>query len=256
MLHREFQYKYKTASDGGRYLALTSSQFRQFKPLFFARTETNRNRSDSDTKKNFDALVASFDLEGFTPFCNQHDAYLSVLPFIDKFLGWLFSDLAEQFQKRELNGYTLLWARFPVWEKFTGDGVMLIWDVSDETSYQGNLEVGNIILRLQNLCAKYESKFLHEIPSFWKLVPQRLRCGVARGNILSVDSASDFVGGCINLACRLQKVQHYSFACARMGLEIDKCFKDEWRDHFREVGLQVRGIGEAEPVFVLSSECN
>lgn len=253
MPFRELQYQYKKTPDGARYKALASSKFRQFKPLF-ARAEMNRNQTNPDTKKNFDALVASFDLEGFTPFCNQHDAYLSVLPFIDKFLGWLFSDLAEQLQRADLNGYTLLWARLPVWEKFTGDGVMLIWDVSDEESYLGDLEVGNIIYRLQQLCARYISQFLPEIRDTWKLAPKRLRCGVARGNILSVASASDFVGGCINLACRLQKVQHYSFACASKGLEIDKCFKEEWHSLFRKVSLQVRGIGEAEPAFVLSSE--
>jgi class 3 adenylate cyclase len=255
MPFRKFQYEYKT-SDGGNHLALTSSQFQQFKPLF-ACTETKHNQPNPEINHSFDALVATFDLEGFTPFCNQHDAYLVVHPFLKKFLEWTFSDLKTQLQKEEkVDGYTLLWARLPTWEKFTGDGMILLWDVSDfESTYLGNPEVGNIIVRLQRLCDNYQLQFLPKLPAHWKRVPKRLRCGVARGHVFPVGSGTDFVGGCMNLACRLQKVADYSFACAQKGLELDACFDKERRDLFSSVELEIRGNKEKESAFVLSSVC-
>jgi len=254
MPFRKFRYEYQKTSDGHDHLALTSPQFQQFEPLF-ACTETKHNQPNPENQRGFDALVATFDLEGFTTFCDQQDAYLSVRPFLDAFLKWLFSDLKTLLQKDEyVDGYTLLWARLPTWEKFTGDGMILLWDVSDfETTYRGNFEVGNIIVRLQQLCGSYQSQFLPELPAPWKkCVPKKLRCGVARGHVFPVGSGTDFVGGCMNLACRLQKVADYSFACAQKGLELDACFDEKERSRFSPVELEIRD--EKVSAFVLSSE--
>ena len=41
-------------------------------------------------------------------------------------------------------------------------------------------------------------------------VPLKLRCGIARGQIMSIGDASLFVGPCINVAARLQKLGKFS----------------------------------------------
>lgn len=252
MPFRKFRYEYQKASDGRDHLALTSPQFQQFEPLFTC-TEVEHNQPTPKSNRSFDALVATFDLKGFTPFCEQHDAHLTVIPFLNDFLSWLFSDLKILLEKEiKIEGYKLLWARLPTWEKFTGDGIILLWDVSDvDPQYQGNPEIGNIIVRLQQLCGNYRLKFLPKLPRYWEHVPQKLRCGVARGHVFPVGNGTDFVGGCINLSCRLQKVDDYSFACALKG-QLDACLNEQSRNLFKDVELKVRD--EKVSAFVLSSE--
>ena len=78
-----------------------------------------------------------------------------------------------------------------------------------------------------------------------------LRCGLARGTVFSVGNRSDFVGSCINMAARLQKLPGVTFAFNRRGINIDDT---EAADFFRnEIVVKrtaVRGIGEKELVCI------
>jgi hypothetical protein len=70
MAFRKFQYEWQITANGDKHLALTSTQFQLYRPLF-ACADTMHNQPTPESSLNFDALVATFDLEGFTPFGHQ-----------------------------------------------------------------------------------------------------------------------------------------------------------------------------------------
>src|SRR4051812_19646630 len=87
---------------------------------------------DSDATDAKRALVVSFDLGGFSDFCNHADAY----PIIPKFLSAVFDLLNSNFQGPVT---TFVFdvevqsgqAPEPHFTKFTGDGAIMIWFLPD-----------------------------------------------------------------------------------------------------------------------------
>jgi class 3 adenylate cyclase len=80
--------------------------------------------------------------------------------------------------------------------------------------------------------------------------PSRLRCGVARGQIVAVGNGHDFVGPSLNIASRLQKLSSLSFAVSRRGIDLSKIKR------FVLKRVELQGIGDQELVYVLKSEFN
>ena len=105
------------------------------------------------------------------------------------------------------------------------------------------------------MCVKYEQEFVAEAVNDFVHAPARLRCGIARGQVVPVGNGKDFVGPCINVASRLQKLGPYSFAFSRRGFDL-RHFHEVWKGRFVPQKVQIRGVGDEELVFVLADECN
>ncbi len=187
------------------------------------------------------ALAAIFDLEGFTQFCHQADSDLEVPEFLNDFLEWLLRNIAEKFEEGRKGSRVTVWGSLPFFVKFLGDGVLFLWDTEHSGEITG---IGNIILFLNQIRKDYVSDFLPYIKNKVDAPPQRLRCGIARGKVMSVGERLDYVGSCINAAARLQKLSLLAFAFKRSGRDPDECFGKAHSKHFVVKRVNVRGIGD------------
>ena len=197
-----------------------------------------------------EALAAVFDLQDFTSFCNQIDPHLVVPEFLSGFLAWLFKQVASQFTKVKKQNAVLLWSPLPFYAKFIGDGVLFLWS----TEGVQPITLGSIIISLNNIVRAYSQDFLPVISKSVTKTPQRLRCGIARGQIISVGEGRDFVGACINVAVRIQKLAPFTFAFSKRGFDIERHFVEKNRAFYSLVKTAIRGIGEGELVFVQKTE--
>ena len=198
-----------------------------------------------------DAIAAVFDLEGFTNFCKQIEPHLSVPLFLSEFLSWLMEQIKEEMIKEMLEAGAILWSPLPFFIKFMGDGILVLWDSSE----MGDVARRNVIVSLYSICQRYTKVFLPKIQGKVVEPPSILRCGVARGTVYSVGNGNDFVGSCINMAARIQKLPGSTFAFNRRGFDIEgsnvvKFFKEKVT--VRRVSI--RGIGENELIAILKPE--
>jgi hypothetical protein len=211
-------------------------------------------------KASLEGLAAVFDLADFTSFCNE-PGYDSVVPeYLNKFSKWLFETIAEASVQSREGPKIILRGPLPFYAKFLGDGVLFLWDISD--SSPGS--IGSIILILRRVCEDYEKAFLlrfqKSLGGEIKL-PAKLRCGIARGPIISICAKQDYVGQCINIAARLQKLESFSsasqrvkifsFALWKIGFFDLRPYFGEKIEDFKLIFPNVRGFREKEPVFVL-----
>jgi class 3 adenylate cyclase len=198
-----------------------------------------------------DAICAVFDLEGFTTFCSGIDPELSVPAFMSRFLGWLFLKIKDETTAQSgLDVGVVLFNPLPFFAKFMGDGVMLLWDakrLNDEAAF-------NVALTTANVCHAYKQYYAPEMRREFSNAPKRLRAGVARGRVIPVGNGTDFVGPCINLAARLQKiVPGVSWCMSQRGFSLKACdAATQARLVLKEVS--VRGVGNNELVYVALSE--
>ncbi|HSP63315.1 MAG TPA: hypothetical protein VLQ90_10070 [Pyrinomonadaceae bacterium] len=239
--------KVKAEVGKGNYFSLDSSDFEKFSPDILG-------LGDLSTPGEYvEALAAVFDLEGFTKFCNQSDPHLATPEFLSEFLKWLFDKLSSEITVKEdkTEKKMTLWCSLPFFSKFMGDGILFLWDTTYANS---DREIGNVILLLKRICAHYVSEFRPQIKNMVAGTPARLRCGIARGRIISVGNGEDFVGSCINIASRLQKLGQLSFCFARKGINPDLCFRPLSRKMFKAKQVSIRGIGEEELVVVVQAE--
>ena len=220
-------------------------------------TDFNKFNSDilnlgaiSKDGKYFEALAAIYDLENFTLFCNQIDPHLVIPEYLNHFLRWLFREISDEFIKEKQEKYILLWGRLPFFAKFMGDGVLFLWD----TTKLGLTSIGNIVVSLQMICDAYEYIFLPISKKDFVKFPPRLRCGIARGQIISIGDGNDYVGPCINVAARLQKIGQLSFVFSRRGFNPVECFSKENQKSFIPKKVAIRGIGSEELILVDKDE--
>lgn len=238
-------------TDEGLHFALSSTDFDRFSSSILGLGDITQQLSGQES---FDALAAIFDLEGFTSFFDGRDPQLEIPNFLDRFLGWLFEELKREFKKKELGGKVLLWGFLPVFAKFMGDGVLLLWKLPRSDRHGGALAIGNIVERLNRITKSYRVEFLPLIKTDFPNPPKKLRCGGAFGKVISVGNNQDYVGACINVASRLQKFRGLSFAVARNGCDPDRCFKGEYKGKYVTKKVQIRGIRKKELILVEKAE--
>lgn len=195
-----------------------------------------------------EALAAVFDLSGFTNFCKQIEPHLSVPRYLNSFLTWLMEQLREEMRESNQGSNVVLWSPLPFFVKFLGDGLLVLWDCGD----LNDTGKRNIVLSMFLICLRYKQQFLPSLRSKIVEPPSYLRCGLARGTVFSVGDGQDYVGSCINMATKLQKLPGISFCFNRRGFELEEpgFFTDEIT--CREVS--VPGIGDHELVCILKSE--
>jgi class 3 adenylate cyclase len=198
-----------------------------------------------------EAIAAVFDLEAFTNFCKQIEPHLSVPKYLNSFLTWLMEQLRDEMREANHGTDAVLWSPLPFFVKFLGDGLLILWDSAD----MSDATERNVILSMFIICDRYKQQFLPTLRSKIVEPPSMLRCGVARGTVLSVGEGRDYVGSCINMAARIQKLPGISFCFNRRGFDIEdpRCVKFFTEQIvIREVSI--RGIGDHELVCILKSE--
>jgi class 3 adenylate cyclase len=231
--------------DGRKRRLLTREAFERFNPPILGLGELTTGAAATD------AIAAVFDLGGFTNFCKQIEPHLSVPVFLNLFLDWLMNQIRAEMVYKEYSEGVLLLGPLPFFVKFMGDGLLVLWDVSrpDENARR------NIIITGREICLRYARDFCPLIVTKVTDPPAILRCGLARGTIYSVGNGNDFVGSCINMASRIQKLPGTSFAFNRRGINIDEPAADDFfKTHVAVKKVAVRGIGENELICILKSE--
>lgn len=201
--------------------------------------------------KQINALSAIFDLEGFTTFCKQIDPSLAVPEYLNDFLKWIFEEIRKELIAKTFDeGYTI-WANLPFLAKYLGDGILFLWD----TENMNDTEIQNVVVSLYEVCRKYQTVFLPKISKRIISPPTKLRCGIARGTIYSVGNGTDFVGPCINMSARLQKLHSLTFCFSRRGIDPEKMGKG-YKERFLVKKVDIRGIGSEELVCLSKIEFN
>ena len=238
------QYDMYTVQGKYKHLCLSRSEFQRFNAGILGLGDVSREG------KHFDSLAAFFDLEGFTSFCNQIDPQLVIPEYLDQLLNWLFFRLTGVFVKEEQKDMVILWGKFPFFSKFLGDGILFLWD----TAGLGQVSMGNIVVNLHRVCRSYVEEFLPQMSKSLAKVPVRLRCGIARGEVIAIGGGKDFVGSCINVASRLQKVSQLSFVFARKGFNPEECFSAKWQSEFVAKSIRISGLDHEELVMILRNE--
>ncbi len=253
---RRFKYVKKKNGQPDEYW-ISKSDFKEFNSLLLGLGDISKHR------KSVDALAAIFDLQGFTSFCDQRDAHLEVPTYISSFIDWLFERISRGAVREEdgeqlVHGQQLaLWFELPFFAKFLGDGLLFLWDAE---SLSGEAK-WNLVSSLDIICSDYSTEFLPAIRREFTKPPRRLRCGIARGQITAIGEEKDFVGLCINVASRLQKLEgvservHFSFAFTKKGFPL-QAFDEGWREHYRLIKIPIRGVEKEELVYVLKGEYN
>lgn len=198
-----------------------------------------------------DAIAAIFDLQGFTNFCKQIEPQLSVPLFLNAFLAWLLAQIKSEMTKKVHSNGAQLWCPLPFFVKFMGDGLLVLWDAS-ATNDTGRR---NIIISCLEICEEYPKTFLQKISKQVVDAPPLLRCGLARGSVYSVGDGNDYVGSCINMAARLEKLPGATAAFNRRGFNLeDPTTLAFLKNDVVVKKIAIRGIGDNELIGLLKNE--
>jgi len=223
--------------------SLSHSEFQSFNESILGLGDISRRG------KYTQALAVFLDLEGFTDFGNQVDFHLVIPEFMKAYFAWLFSSISEMFKEGESEDRIRIWGSLPFYAKFLGDGLLFLWDTEFSGGESGIL---NIVQNIFMLTDSYKTKLLPNLKKNVSKPPSRVRCGIARGQIMTVGDGNDFVGSCLNIASRLQKLSMLSFAISRRGIDIKK--NTTLAKEFVLKQVELRGIGKEELVYVRDSE--
>jgi len=199
------------------------------------------------------AICAIFDLEQFTTFCRQIEPHLSVPVFLNEFLNWIFKAIRKETVQRIVGpGKHIVktWHDLPFFAKFTGDGLMILWDPGN----MGATNQHDLITSIHEILKSYQADFFPVMQRKVVDAPPVLRCGIAKGTVLSVGDGSDFVGSCINMAARLQGLHGPTISFARRGFDPETHWKESESKEWLLRKVSIRGIGNNELVYLRRDE--
>jgi class 3 adenylate cyclase len=151
------------------------------------------------------AIVVSFDLAGFSNFCNQPDASTTA-PRLMKHTFDLLNNHLHDYGTKEK-------PVVPSFNKFSGDGALMIWLLNPELQ-DFPQEFCNLLTTTMRAFQEEFSRQALFWEAQWRVhkLPKRMRVGIAAGVVYPVKEPYavfepepyDYVGYCINLAVRLQ----------------------------------------------------
>ena len=197
-----------------------------------------------------EAVAAVLDLTGFTTFCNQVDAYLAIPRFLNNFLDWFYNSVMQGLTDENDGIRSTFWAELPIFVKFLGDGLLLLWNAHRMTEEQ----ICRLAATLYIVCYSYRQEFYPQMSMAVNKPPVVLRCGVARGKIFSVGNGSDYVGHCINNASRLSHLGPLTFCFPHRGFQVREYMPVDYAQLFVPKYISIRGVGENELVWVVKDE--
>jgi len=232
---------------GVMFNTLSTAEFATFTPSALGLGDISRDGEYTQ------ALAAFFDLDGFTDFCSQVDSHLVIPEFLTRYLNWLFHSLAEEFRESDDGTTVRLWGCLPFYAKFLGDGILFLWATDRCRGFPGKVNIAQSLLAITNA---YVGQFLVDIRRAVSKPPRRLRCGIALGQIISIGGGADYVGSCINVASRLQKLGDLSFAISRRGFDLGESpdFEGSLRSYLTLKRTAIRSIGLNELVYIRKDE--
>lgn len=195
-------------------------------------------------------ICTIFDLEEFTKFSKQMDPQLAVPVFLNDYLGWFFDQIKAETQMEEYDEGIQTWHDLPFFVKFMGDGMLLLFG----TEGVGEIAQRNILTSCLAICNRYRLEFYGHIKQSVSDVPNKLRCGIAKGNVSSVGNRNDYVGPCINFASRLQNLPGSTIAFANRGFNVETKWTKEMLSRWLAKSIFVKGIGDSELIYIRKRE--
>jgi class 3 adenylate cyclase len=175
-------------------------------------------------------LALVFDISGFTNFFNKPDIQDYITDYINNIIDCVETCIwgGEVFWievgsvDRELPPMSVR----PSLRKFLGDGMLYVWENTEEEKLD-RIEFNVILLnRLWNIHNNFSkiNKLLRDQMPIAEL-PKQLKFGLAQGTVYKLtenDGSIDYIGPCINLASRLVKYCPNLNIVASSRLNIDK----------------------------------
>jgi class 3 adenylate cyclase len=168
---------------------------------------------------------------------------------LNGFFHWFFSSIVYGLTD-EKEGRTYFWASLPILVKFTGDGLLVVWN----TQRMNDEHLCRLAATLYNLCYAYQQDFLPRIKQVVRKPPPMLRCGLARGKIFSVGNGRDYIGHCINTASRLCGLKPLTFCFPVRGFPVQECMPPDYAQLFVHKYVALRGVSNDELVWVVKNE--
>jgi hypothetical protein len=107
----------------------------------------------------------------------------------------------------------------------------------------------NIVCTLDIICESYKEFITAELSKRYANPPPKLRCGIAKGSVFSIGGGHDYVGACINIASRLQKLHGLGFCFQKNWFDIEIGMRASKNDYTLKK-VEIRGIGKNELVYI------
>ena len=201
------------------------------------------------------AVAATFDLCGFTPFCEQ--AEFSAL--VNRYLSQLFLTFDQAFVDPWRDHFKspneLIQVRRPDFAKFTGNGALLLWFRDEEQGLDG-VFVARLVTALRNF-----QRRLPAIVAGWEQqwqcppLPKTVRIGISGGPVHPLRTTAtrifsesvDYAGDCLNRAVWLQN------HCPEVGFIVDAALAPPVPGLIPLLARGVKGARTA-PVFVFQED--
>ena len=201
------------------------------------------------------AVVATFDLSDFTPFCEQGGAPA----LVNRYLSHLFQTLDQAFVDPWRDHFKapqeLIQVRRPDFAKFTGNGALLLWFRNEEQALDGAF-AASLVAALRNFQQR-----LPAIVSAWEQqwqcppLPKIVRIGISGGSVHPLRTTAsrifsesvDYAGDCLNRAFWLQN------HCPEVGFMMDAALEPTVPGLIQLLACRVKGTRNA-PVFVFQED--
>jgi len=204
------------------------------------------------------AIVVSFDLTGFSEFCNQPDPLVATV--IPKLIKRMFDSLNATLHIPDESANLTILSQDedtgPVLNKFMGDGALMAW-VRPMKEDLPQAFCNQIVTSMRS----FQTELSNRLPAWeteWRVhkLPRQVRIGIATGVvyalrrphlITALKDPYDYAGYCINLAVRLQSY------CPRLGFLVHGPLHPELPGMEFYTATSIKG-GQSEPVALFGDD--
>ena len=231
--------------DGKRRRVLSKARFDAFNASLLGLGDLTRAAT------TIDAVAAVFELDSFPEYCRKVESDLAIPFIVKELLFWLTDQLKCEMRRKEHEGGVILWSPLPCFVKFTGEGVLALW----ETTGESDVSRRNIVANALVICRNYHRDFLFRIRGKISDSPGALHCALARGTVYSIGDGNDFVGAPILTAGRLARLRGVTFSFDTRGFNLKGADKNDWiRREVIVKRVTAPGLGDEELVGLLRTE--
>ncbi len=201
------------------------------------------------------AVAATFDLAGFTPFCEQE-----VFPkLVNRYLSHLFQTFDQAFvdpwRDHFKAPHELIQVRRPDFAKFTGNGALLLWFRNEEQALDAAF-AASLVTALRDFQRRLPA-VVSDWEQLWQCppLPKTVRIGISGGSVHPLRTAAirifsesvDYTGDCLNRAFWLQN------HCPEVGFIVDAALEPKVPGLIPLLARRVKETRTA-PVFVFQED--